>query len=29
MQNTKKEHKSVNNVDGVMDLVFCMSSDDV
>ena len=29
MQNTTKEHTSVNNVGGVMDLVICMSSDDV
>ena len=29
MQNTTKEQNSVNNVSGVMDLVLCMSSDDV
>ena len=28
-QNTTKEHNLVNNVDRVMNLVFCMSSDDV
>ena len=29
MQNTTKEHDSVNNIGGIMDLVFSMSSDDV
>ena len=29
MQNTTKEHNSVNNVEGVMGLVFCTSSNDV
>ena len=29
MQNTTKEHNSVNNVNGDMDLAFCMSSYEV
>ena len=28
MQNITKENNSVNNVGGVMDLIFCMPSDD-
>ena len=29
MLNTTKEHNAVNNLDGVMKLVFCMPSNDL